>query len=193
EAKPAAKKEPEKPAEDVWGEASSSPGTVAAKSSEFSDAVAVQLPMQLPTGNRKPYFLLGDAGSPVDLWFVDLAKGRAAQFGGKGSGDVTPSDADDVTAQARYDKGCWSVLVKRALRPSSGVAFQPSQFVPIAFSVWDGHSRERGNKRALTLWFSLYVEPERVPSAAAPMAEASLGVFALQILIAVLVRRRRRP
>ena len=33
----------------------------AVAASEFSDAVAVQIPVQVPTGNRKPYFIFGDA------------------------------------------------------------------------------------------------------------------------------------
>ena len=43
--------------------------------------------------------------------------------------------------------------------------------MPIAFSVWDGFSRERGNRRGLSFWYSLYVEPEVVPSAVGPMIE----------------------
>ena len=175
---------------DIWGE---SEGTeaVAASGPAFSDAVAIQLPAELPTGIRKPYFLFGDASSPVDLWFVDLARKDAQQFTGKGSADVTPSDSGEVTATAAYDRGEWSVVLKRPLRASSGIAFQAGQFVPIAFSIWDGHSGERGNRRGLTQWFSLYVEPEQVVSPVVPMAKAALGVLALEILIVALVRRRR--
>ena len=31
---------------------------------------------------------------------------------------------------------------------------RPGGFLPIAFSVWDGFSRERGNRRGLTAWYS---------------------------------------
>ena len=41
--------------------------------SEFSDAVAVQIPSQAPTDAIKPYFIFGDADNSVDLWFFDLA------------------------------------------------------------------------------------------------------------------------
>jgi hypothetical protein len=57
---------------DFWGEASAAAAAAPASGAEFSDAVAIQLPAQLPTGIRKPYFLFGDAQNPVDLWFVDL-------------------------------------------------------------------------------------------------------------------------
>ena len=49
--------------------------------------------------------------------------------------------------------------------------------MPIAFSVWDGFSRERGNRRGLTVWYSLYVEPEVVPSAVGPMVRTALLIL----------------
>ena len=44
------------------------------------------------------------------------------------------------------------MIFKRSLRRAGGVTFADGQFVPVAFSVWDGTSRERGNKRGLTQW-----------------------------------------
>ena len=177
--------------DDPWGESEAAPAAGAVKS-EFSDAVAIQMPVALPNGPRKPYFIFGDAAAPVDLWFVDLANGMARQYVGKGSADVTLSESDDVTATASYDKGEWSVIFKRPRVASSGIAIQPGEFVPVAFSVWDGLSRERGNRRGITQWFSLYVEPEKVVSPVGPMLQAGLGVFALEILVIALVRRRQR-
>ena len=84
-----------------------------------------------------------------------------------------------------------SVIFKRPLRAGSGVAFVPGEFVPVTFSVWDGFSHDRGNKRGLTAWFNFYVEPEQVRSATGPMLQAGLLVFALEILIVVLVRRKK--
>ena len=48
--------------------------TPAAAPSEFSDAVAIQIPSQVPTGARKPYFIFGDGQNSVDLWFFNLAR-----------------------------------------------------------------------------------------------------------------------
>ena len=61
-------------------------GAPAAPPSEFSDAVSIQIPSQVPTGARKPYFIFGDAQNSVDLWFFDLARPAPLQFTGKGSG-----------------------------------------------------------------------------------------------------------
>jgi mono/diheme cytochrome c family protein len=165
------------------------PAQDAVPPSEFSDAVAVQIPSQVPATARKPYFILGDAQDAVDLWFFDLASQNPVQFTGKGSASITPSDKADVTGAASYDQGEWSVVFKRPLHPASGAAFTQGQFLPVAFSVWDGFSRERGNRRGLSLWYSLYVEPEVVPSAAGPMIRTALLILVIEIIVIAVVRR----
>jgi mono/diheme cytochrome c family protein len=162
----------------------------AAPPSEFSDAVAIQLPSQVPTDARKPYFIFGDGTNSVDLWFFDLARPEPLQFTGRGSADVTPNDSGDVTGVANFDQGEWSVIFKRPLRAGSGAPFTPGQFLPIAFSVWDGFSRERGNKRGLTPWYSVYVEPETVPSAFGPMVRTALIILVLELIVIGWVRWR---
>jgi mono/diheme cytochrome c family protein len=162
----------------------------AGQPSEFSDAVAIQIPSQVPTGARKPYFIFGDAQNSVDLWFFDLARPDPLQFTGKGSGAITPNDTGDLTGVASYDQGEWSVIFKRPLRASSGAPFSPGEFMPVAFSVWDGFSRERGNRRGLTVWYSLYVEPEVVPSAVGPMVRTALLILAIELAVIGWVRRR---
>ena len=162
----------------------------AAPVSEFSDAVAIQIPSQVPTGARKPYFIFGDGQNSVDLWFFDLARPDPLQFTGKGSADIAPNDTGDVTGVASFDQGEWSVIFKRPRRATSGAPFSPGEFMPIAFSVWDGFSRERGNRRGLTVWYSLYVEPEVVPSAIGPMAKTALFILAIELAVIGWVRRR---
>jgi len=175
--------------DDIWGEGEAA--APAAGASEFSDAVAVQWPFQTTAGARKPYFIFGDAGNPVDLWFMDLARAEPRQFTGKGSQDIAPNDTGDVQAAARYREGEWSVVFKRPLRPStSGVALAEGQFVPVAFSVWDGFTRERGSRRGLTLWYDLYVEPAVLVSPTGSMLKTAGAVLALEIVVILLVRRR---
>jgi len=157
---------------------------------EFSDAVAIQIPSQVTTGARKPYFLFGDVQSPVDLWFFDLARPEPFQFTGRGSADLTPNDTGDLTGVASYDQGEWSVIFTRPLRATSGAPFVPGGFMPIALSVWDGLSRERGSRRGLTVWYSLYVEPEVVASAVGPMVRMVLLILAVELIVIFRVRRR---
>jgi mono/diheme cytochrome c family protein len=174
-------------AADPFAEADTAP---AGQASEFSDAVSVQVPSQLPTGARKPYFLFGDPQNSVDLWFFDLATQAPLQFTGKGSADIAASSTTNLTGTASYDQGEWSVIFKRPLRPESAAPFSPGEFMPLAFSVWDGFSRERGNRRGLTIWYHLYVEPAVVPSAVGPMVKTALVILAIELAVIYLVRRR---
>ena len=160
--------------------------------SEFSDAMAIQIPSVLPSGARKPYFIFGDAQNSVDLWFFDLARPEPLQLTGRGSADIAANDTGDLTGVANYDQGEWSVIFKRPLRPSSGASFSPGGFMPIAFSVWDGFSRERGNRRGLTVWHSVYLEPEVVPSAVGPMVRTALVILVIELALIGWVRSRRR-
>jgi mono/diheme cytochrome c family protein len=163
----------------------------AAPASEFSDAVAIQIPSEVPAGARKPYFLFGDDQNSVDLWFFDLATQAPVRFIGKGSASVTQNtDAGDLTGTASYDQGEWSVIFKRPLHGSAAAPFTQGEFMPIAFSVWDGFSRERGNRRAITVWNSLYVEPEVVPSAVGPMLRTAAIILVLELALIGWVRRR---
>ncbi len=166
------------------------PGATVVQPSEFSDAVAIQVPSAVPTGARKPYFIFGDNQNSVDLWFFDLGRTDPLQFTGRGSADITPNDTGDITGVASYDQGEWSVIFKRPLRPSAGAPFTAGEFMPIGFSVWDGFSRERGNRRGLTLWYSLYVEPQVVTSAVGPMVRTALFILALELIVIGVVRSR---
>jgi len=178
--------------DDFWGDEGGAAAAGGAPSgAEFSDAVALQLPAQLPTGIRKPYFIFGDAQNPVDLWFVDLATKRARRYLGGGSASLAAVEGEGVSAVASYDRGEWSVILKRDLKAGSGVSFGEAQYVPIAFSLWDGTARERGNKRGLTQWKYLYTMPESRPSAAWPMLRSALAVLAIEVGLVAWLRRRK--
>jgi mono/diheme cytochrome c family protein len=166
--------------------------TTAAPPSEFSDAVSIQIPTTTPTSARKPYFIFGDPSNAVDLWFFDLARSEPLQFTGRGSTDIAPNDTGDVTGAASYDQGEWSVIFKRPLRASAGAPFVPGEFLPIALSVWDGFSRDRGNRRGLTAWYSVYMEPQVVPSALGPMVRTALIILVIELAVIGWVRWRHR-
>jgi DMSO reductase family type II enzyme heme b subunit len=185
---PAAATAAEPSVDDPFADPGAAPTTVAP--SEFNDAVAIQIPSQVPAGARKPYFIFGDTQNSVDLWFFDLGRPEPLQFVGRGSADLTANDTGDLTGVASYDQGEWSVIFKRPLRPTGGAAFSPGEFMPIAFSVWDGFSRERGNRRALSVWYSLYVEPQVVPSAFGPMVRTGLIILVIELIIIGWVRHR---
>jgi cytochrome c len=191
-ATPAGQTQPPGGAQQAGANPFAEPEAAPATASEFSDAVSIQIPSQVPAGARKPYFIFGDAQNSVDLWFFDLARPDPLQFTGRGSGDIAANATGDVTGVASYDQGEWSAMFKRPLRATSGAPFSPGEFMPIAFSVWDGFSRERGNRRGLTVWYSLYVEPAVVPSAVGPMVKTALLILAIELAVIGWVRRRGR-
>ncbi|MGH9889202.1 MAG: hypothetical protein ACREBE_26950, partial [bacterium] len=176
----------------VWGESAGGAATAPA-ASEFSDAVALQWPVSIPPGASKPYFIFGDAGNPVDLWFLDLAgtANRVKQLVGRGSASVTSLEASEVEGHASFAKGTWSAIFVRSLRSTTGVSFTEDQFVPVAVTVWDGSARERGNRRALTQWAYVYLPPREQPSPLVPMAIAGAGVLVLELLVVFALRRRK--
>jgi mono/diheme cytochrome c family protein len=186
EAAPSAKK-----SEDVWGEEAGS-GAAAAPASEFADAVALQFPVVRPTTIRKPYVLFGDKGNPVDIWFTDLAKKETRLYIGQGSDSLESQGPRELKSVATFDKGEWRVVVKRKLRSQGETTFEPGGFMPVAFSVWDGGSRERGNKRSLTNWWTIYLSPGDKPSAVGEMAKWAFLAFVLELAFIVWARRRAK-
>ncbi len=123
----------------------------------FSDAVAVQFPSSTESGLQKPYFLFGDIKRPTDIWFADLSETEPWHYIGRGTG-LLQIGSTPLDMWSRWDDGQWTVIFRRARIEMDHAAFEEGRFVPIAFSVWDGFSRERGNRRGVTSWYNLYVQ-----------------------------------
>ncbi|MDH3254267.1 MAG: c-type cytochrome [Acidobacteriota bacterium] len=178
--------------DDFWGEGDAEPAAVTTPETEFSDAVALQFPLEMPQGIRLPYFLLGDTQNAVQLWHADLGANASSAWVARGSAAVSPGDSEPPKMTARYEDGEWSVLFKQPRRPQTGLTFEEGAFIPLAVTVWDGFNRERGNRRGLTPWYHLYLEPLEKPSSVRPMLKAGLGVLGLELLIIGFVRMRKR-
>jgi mono/diheme cytochrome c family protein len=177
-------------AADDDAETEAAPETSDVQESAYSDAVAIQFPSALPDGIRLPYFIFGDLENSVDLWFADLAQEKAQRYVGRGSSSLTEGDAGDLAVETHFADGEWTVVFKQKRRSERGISFEESQWTPVAFSVWDGWSQERGNRRGLTSWFYVYAEPSKAVSPVWPMTRAALIVFGLELIAIVLIRRR---
>ena len=179
--------------EDFWGaDDDSEPTAALTPDTEFTDAVALQFPLEMPGGIRLPYFMFGDTQNAVQIWHTDLGTSAATVWTGRGSAALSPGDGEPPAISVSYDSGEWSVIMKRARRTTTGLEFEEAKFIPVALSVWDGFNRERGNRRGLTPWYYLYLEPLEKPSSVRPMLKAGLGVLGLELLIIGLVRLRAR-
>ena len=134
----------------------------------YQDAVSIQLPISMPEGMEKPYFAMGDAAKPVNLWQWKSGDALSPEsvhlLNAKGFGDVMPREAASVGLQVEssYAKGTWKVMMKRSLTtqdPESDLQFVEGQFIPIAFAAWDGSNSEAGSRHTMTTWYWLLLKP----------------------------------
>jgi len=133
------------------------------KQGTFEDRIAVEFPVQIPTGTKRPYFLMGDADLAVQLLRWGSTSGMA-ELNGNGLGKIhpQPQSGQEASAIAEFKNGRYELVMKRPLRTadsSQDIQFEPGRFIPIAFFVWDGSNGETEGKVALTSWHSFFMEP----------------------------------
>ncbi len=163
----------------------------------LSDAVGIQIPSELLEGTAKPYFLYGDPEKSVDLFFYDAAKDAASTYLGKGEANLIPrpESGDSVRAKGEFQDGLWRVvfLIPRQRADENAEPRLPeATFLPIALSVWAGHAEESGNRRGITSWYHLYLEPPDTGAAYKSAGAMALSTLALELLIVASVRRSQR-
>ncbi|NCF29914.1 MAG: c-type cytochrome [Gammaproteobacteria bacterium] len=151
------------------------------------DAIAIQLPVKLPEGAEKPYFAMGDAAHPVNVWQwksgTTEAPASITLVNSRGVEDIENREAADIgiRAQGGYESGTWRVVVRRALTtadPEQDIQFVEGAFIPIAFAAWDGSNSESGTRHTLTTWYWLLLKP----AAGNTPLLAALAAFVLVLL-----------
>lgn len=162
-----------------------------ASDSLVADAIGIQIPLKASDGVAKPYFLFGDGKNPVEIWFSILAANQTILFSGKGGRALTETD-EKVESRSEYVDGEWRAYFKRPRRPEKRLAIGTEEFIPIAFSVWDGFNREKGSKRGVTSWVSLYLKPATQQSPLKPAAAKGGILLAIELVILFLLRQRYR-
>ncbi|MBI3149119.1 MAG: c-type cytochrome [Betaproteobacteria bacterium] len=133
------------------------------------DAVAVQLPVVIPSDMQKPYFGMGDAAHPVNIWhWKSAGKGTAESvnlLSSRGFKEIEKRDAAAIglTAKASYEDGTWKVLMIRSLATTEtdkDIQFVEGKFIPVAFAAWDGsNNSEKGSKHTMTTWYWMLLKP----------------------------------
>ncbi|MDP6350854.1 MAG: ethylbenzene dehydrogenase-related protein [Alphaproteobacteria bacterium] len=133
------------------------------------DSVAVQLPVEIPEGMVKPYFVMGDTARPVNLWQWNSGTTDAPEtvtlVNGRGIDNIEERDAAKagVGANGSWRDGTWSVVMTRPLataEPDADLQFVEGKFIPIAFAAWDGSNGETATKYTMTTWYWLLLAPE---------------------------------
>lgn len=132
------------------------------------DAVAVQLPVAIPEDMEKPYFGMGDATHPVNIWHWKSGTKDGSEsvtvMNARGFKDIEERDAagPGLSAQGLYRAGTWRVAMVRPLAtgdPERDIQFEEGRFTPIAFAAWDGSNGETGSKHTMTTWYWLLLAP----------------------------------
>ncbi len=118
---------------------------------------------------EKPYFGMGDATHPVNIWHWKSGTKDAAEtiniLNSKGFKEIEKRDATGVglKAKASYSDGTWKVLMFRPLTTSAAekdIQFSEGRFIPVAFAAWDGsNNSEKGSKHTMTTWYWLLLKP----------------------------------
>ena len=132
------------------------------------DGVAIQLPVTIPQSSEKPYFGMGDAAHPVNVWHWQSGTTGEPQsvnlMNAMGFEEIERRDAEEagVSAQGTYKNGTWRGLMKRARHGADrekDIELVEGRMIPIAFAAWDGSNSEKGSRHTMTPWYWLLLKP----------------------------------
>jgi DMSO reductase family type II enzyme heme b subunit len=142
--------------------------TVTRQLKTFRDSIAMQFAVKPLTGTRRPHFFRGDSSNPVNLWIwkSELAEQgqpaveEANARGWKQPPRIQDQDQQQVVANAVWDNGRWSVVMKRKRMTDDrgDVQFPKGQFIPLALNAWDGSNGEHGRVMSLSSWYNVLLE-----------------------------------
>lgn len=134
----------------------------------FEDMISVQLPVKIPEGTQKPYFINGDANNPVNLlsWRSGTSESpeSVSATNATGSENIEQRDAASIglVASSAYKDGTWRVVMKRPLitgNTQKDLQLVEGRFIPIAFVNWDGSNSESETKHTRTTWYWMLLKP----------------------------------
>ncbi len=150
---------------------------------EYPDSVAIQWPAKLQElyGAEKPYFILGDAKKPVDLWKANFMpkEDYSATAAPKPEGyqldvsveelvgygfDALSAKEDEATVEvvdSIYKQGRVKILFKRSLATEGefDVQIPIEKFIPVAFMQWAGRDKEKDEHMAISTWYYTILKP----------------------------------
>jgi DMSO reductase family type II enzyme heme b subunit len=149
----------------VWDDRTDSKPGESDEMETYVDAIALQFSSKPLSGMEKPYFLMGDASYPTDLWYWRNDPGDAVLIQTQGARSFQVSDnAGGLVSQGQLDNGQYRLVIQRALQTEqtdTEVQFPIGAFIPFSVTGWDGSNGEFGGyKRTVMAWYNLYLEPE---------------------------------
>jgi hypothetical protein len=158
------------------------------------DAFALQFPQTIPEGNERPFFLMGTAREPVNLWRWDSGAGAMTEATARGMANIAPAATQSLTSTASWVDGEWTILVSRALEGAGDgqLTFATGAPIPIAFYAWDGDNSESGTRGAISTWYFLHLDEPTSNSVFVLPIGVTLVTLALGFVIAARAQRNYR-
>lgn len=156
------------------------------------DQFAIQFPAKKDKDGARPYFLLGDKKRGVNTWWWRADTNKITEINAKGFGKFQEQSAlsQQIRGNVTYADGRYTMLVSRPLQTSdkNDAQMEAGSWTPIGFNIWDGTKGEIGQRRSISTWYWLYLEPE-VPAQAHVLPPV---FFLLSVgLLGLLVRSTR--
>ncbi len=159
----------------------------------FRDSIALQFAVKPPSGTKKPHFYRGSSSEQVHLWVWkadNMEAGKRGTDEGNARGWKQPikqqsDDGQQISGEAKWDQGRWTVVMKRPLvtGDKKDVQFKPGIFIPMSLNAWDGSNGEHGLIMSLSTWYFVFLEAPTPMSVYVYAVLAFLVVGGLGILL----------
>jgi complex iron-sulfur molybdoenzyme family reductase subunit gamma len=134
------------------------------RDTDHPDQLALQFPAKKDKDGARPYFLLGDKKRAVNTWWWRADTNALTEINAKGFGSFQPQSAasQQVKSTVTYADGRYTMIINRPLTTSdrNDVQFEEGGWTPVGFNVWDGTKGEIGQRRSVSTWYWLFLEPE---------------------------------
>ena len=165
------------------------------------DAIAVELPGEIPATSEKPWFRHGDKKHAVNIWYWTAPSvtpkddARTILFDAKGPNEppAPRKSLSGLFAGGAWKDGQWRVVFKRALRTDNALdlQFEEGRYIPISFANWDGLMGEKGARHSFTSWYWLRLE-ERENKLSLYGLPLFAGFFAGLLFLGLSLHQRRK-
>ncbi|MEF8871466.1 MAG: ethylbenzene dehydrogenase-related protein [Haloarculaceae archaeon] len=163
-----------------WADATNDTSTRSLRS--FADAVAVQIPAN---ASARPPITMGGSDNMVNVWYWSADNTTEELLAG-GPGSTSTFAENQVTTNATYNDGRWTVVFSRPLNVSGAnhTTIPSDADMDMSVAVWNGSNFERSGQKAVSDWYYLALGP----GAQGPPYQTILWVIAgLAIVVSMLV------
>ncbi|MEK7286927.1 MAG: c-type cytochrome [Nitrospirota bacterium] len=178
----------------TWDDATKS---LVTEGAEGDDQIAVSFPSVIRNDER-PYFIMGTPEYPVYVARLNTADSVISELIGTGQEhnvgirfSSQGASEQQFSGKFVYKNGQYRAVFKRSLATNdkADLQFETQQFIPIAFSAWDGSNGDKDSKRSISAWYYLLLKPQDPPTRYVYPTLFALLIIGLELWI---IRRYRR-